>query len=107
MCSSLHPGLDSIWAHKESPRHPSKIQDYRRKQEPSLRLPRQISVLCPPKPGCPRNSGAAMPSRGWDPYSGLADSSSLAWMPCSELDPNTDYSNPILKWTSILDWVIP
>lgn len=43
--ASLHSGLDFILAHKESLRHPSKSQDHSRKQEPSLRLPRQISVL--------------------------------------------------------------
>lgn len=27
-----------------------------------------------------------MPSLGWDPYCRLADSPSLAWIPCSELE---------------------
>lgn len=43
--ASLHPGLDLIWAHKENPRHLPKSQDHSRKQEPSFRLLRQISVL--------------------------------------------------------------
>lgn len=67
---------DTLQNPRTIPGSRSPASDFPDKSQYSLSTKTQLS----------RNSGAGMPRRGWDPSSRLADSSSIAWTPCSKLD---------------------